>query len=335
MKYLIYIFILTPALLFGQAKVLNRQVAPSTQPLRDSVKITLKTAAPGWGDMDGAECVFSGDTVFHFGGWFGGSSTTRQIWYSLDTGATWTLWGNADWEARHTFPLVQKGNYWYILGSDLYAADSTRNDVWRSSNLLNWTKIQNNAPWAGNRFMMAAWALGDTLYAGGGQNAISGSITFYKDLYSSVDGITWDTVCASCLPNGGNFSGTFATYKNKAWIVAGERYDDTAGHTRYKAVYSSANMRDWGRHDDLPIPLGISYPKVFVWDGRLWNYGGYDTANKKYLHYTYNGDEWTRADEYLASLLITHAASVCPCGVSGFIITAGNLWNDVFFIENK
>lgn len=317
--------------------------------IKDSLAITTNiefypstvralNSAPGYGNMDGAEAFYgiTGDTLFQIGGWFGitGTDSHNEIWFSTDDGATWTQASDGAFGDRHTFGFVKKGGYWYIIGGDLYDT-AGQDEVWRSSDGLTWTSQTITAEF-GNRIFIGAANLNGTLYAFGGQSSITAP-TLYRDVWQSTnDGASWTKLCDDCFTPAdttthgtriGNLSGTVATWQDRVWVVGGEIYDNS-NRIHYKSVFSSSDMQTWTKHADLPVTNGLGYPKVFVFKGRLWIYGGYNAtdSNTRHLYSTSNGETWE--NHTTTDLLTTHAAAVAV-NDSSIVITSGNLFNDV------
>jgi hypothetical protein len=278
--------------------------------------------------MDGAEAFYTSnpDTLIQVGGWEGGSNTINEQWFSLDDGVNWTAYDTAEWSPRHTFGFTRHKNGWIVAGSDLYDTEG-QDEVWYSSNGLDWT-AKTLAAEFGNRIMIAAVSKNDTLFVIGGQIGTS-SPTVLRDVwYSTDDGVTWTELCSSCAPEIGNMSGTTTVWRNKIWVVAGEKYDDGGGHTRYNTVYSSPDGLIWTQHSNLPTE-GLSYPKVFTFKGRLCFYGGFSDSNgnERFFYSTSDGENWNNGTA--SSMLVTHAAAVATKGEEFFISTSGNLFDDV------
>ncbi|RMH37475.1 MAG: hypothetical protein D6694_13270 [Gammaproteobacteria bacterium] len=285
---------------------------------------------------DGAEAFIvpgNPDTVFFMGGWRSGPRDD-SIYISIDTGRTWTFVRRAEWSPRHTFGFEKLGRYYYVFGAD---GQDPKSDCWRSTDLRNWTLMNDTISLMADRILYGNAAHDGWLYMIGGQDTTAGNnITVYTDVLRSRDGATWERVCNNCVPAIGNLGGAVESYNGRLWIVGGELYDDTNGHIRYKSVYSSKDGgRTWHQHPDLPIPFVLSYPKVFVFDGKLWVYGGYDDSqtNTSVLMYTYDGDTWFKVD-HQNILPPTHAAAVAV-GNDYFVIPSGNIFNEVYKVEKK
>jgi hypothetical protein len=271
--------------------------------------------------IDGAEAVYLNDTLFQIGGWPTGGFTGNEQYYSLNDGQSWVRAKDGEYAGRHTFVLLKKGLYYYMIGGDPAGTSTSQDEVWRSRDLLIWTKICDAAGWSTPRMFMGGWVKGDTLFAGGGQNQFTGTPTVYRDLYWSLDGITWTLVCSSCLPNIGNLSGTFVMKNDTAYIICGGTYGSS--YTPVKTVYRSVNMRTWTLVTSIPTyATGYMYPKAFLINNMVCIYGGARAANSKDLWCSFNGSTWYNFKDTLFAS--THAAAIAVKNRNTFVLTSGS-----------
>ena len=83
--------------------------------------------------------------------WIVGGNEGNEIWSSID-GRAWVLRSaTTPWVARSNTQLVQFNNRFYLIGGTGPASTPDYNDVWRSDDLLNWTRILVNGPFAERR----------------------------------------------------------------------------------------------------------------------------------------------------------------------------------------
>ncbi len=312
-------------------------------PKQDTFSLTLRNATPGYSARDGAETFERNDTIFQVNGWEVGCVTDSTCWISLDTGLTWTNAGNTGMPKSHTIPLVYKAPYWYCIPADLCNTNAQQDDVYRSANGRTWTKI-GDIGWTVPRGLTGMGVIGDSLYAFGGQSSTT-TPTVYRSMYRSLDGITWTLSCSACLPSDvGNLSGTFVSWKNRIWMVAGGVYQTSPTYINkvYKYVPGGTGWLNVGT-----FPLSGYYPKAFVHDGKLFVIGiGNGSGNNKILAYTRNGETWTQIQtqpNVTGVLFNYHAVSVTSFGDRKHaVISAGNglfgssstaVSNDVFLIK--
>ena len=103
------------------------------------------------------------------------------------------------WSTRQDFASVVFNDEIYIIGGyDITVRgekDCYREDVYKSSDGINWTLLNDDAPFKGRRGLGAA-VLNGYIYVAGGFYADdeTGNRGYKNDVWRSSDGITWDEV---------------------------------------------------------------------------------------------------------------------------------------------
>jgi len=168
----------------------------------------------------------------------GDSTIWADVWASDDTGATWTqlLDGTEPdlWPARAYFQAVVKDDAVFVIGGQDFGLEENPfcalleqgvepppglgidpdapcpeflptsnffNDVWRSTDGVNWEEMTAAAPWEGRAGLSAA-VLGEHIYVFGGStnddSAIVGAAgperQYFNDVWRSTDGVDWEQV---------------------------------------------------------------------------------------------------------------------------------------------
>jgi hypothetical protein len=185
-----------------------------------------------------------------------------EIWASAD-GRNWTLASSKpDWEARGGGALVVHNEKLWLLGGTRHPHNEGDqplwNDVWSTENGIDWKEITSNAPWKPRAFHSAI-AHNDRLWILGGGHW-GKSATYYRDVWSSFDGIKWEQHSKQAewtdQPRGGS---------STIWYSAdGSKW------------YPYLAARSW--------PARMAHCSV-VFDGRLWVLAG---SNGDYFN-----DVWT------------------------------------------
>ncbi len=206
----------------------------------------------------------------------------NDIWYSADNGVNWTGPATAAWSPRSYFGLVNfQGQLWLLGGSYMedtandVPSTTTYNDIWVSSNGLNWTpSTPANAPWIGRL------GFGSTVYDGkiwiaGGYDYLSA--TYMNDVWS-FDGTTW--VNETTLPTG-RYGLQLAAWDEdgsglepeKLWVIAGR----STGGVREEDVHSYDTISGWNCVAG-PVAYGCPAASIPAWgappvvgDGRLFH----------------------------------------------------------------
>lgn len=140
-----------------------------------------------------------------------------DVWESSDFGASWIRILETDdtshWPARAYFQSVVMGDYMYLFGGQNFnivqnpgipglppfiAQSEFFNDVWRSSDGVNWTALTTNAGWS-ERAGLSAVVFNNEIYVMGGSVNDDSSITpngpariYFNDVWKSSDGMNWE-----------------------------------------------------------------------------------------------------------------------------------------------
>lgn len=267
----------------------------------------------------------NGDALFLIGGFSVNEETgernyNNDVWKSTD-GENWTevkstvdipANSTTDWVARmhHKCVVANHGgqNYIYLVGGytmveegeGRYAA-TYLNDVWRTTDGINWDKV--NATDYGIRSLHAMTVDTDgTIYIQGGQHGVifeaadsSGNnpVRDYDLVWKSTDGETWTTITDEEIAATGFFSRTgheMIFYGDKIWTLPGQT--NSVNH------YSFTNPNHYGTwtldmNDNFAIDsrgVGIdarhNYAAI-VWQDKIWVLGGNTNRNGQ------DNDVWT------------------------------------------
>ncbi|MBI5090886.1 MAG: cadherin-like beta sandwich domain-containing protein [Candidatus Hydrogenedentes bacterium] len=145
----------------------------------------------------------------------------NDVWSSTD-GVRWDLeTANAPWSKRQLFSLVTEfgGGLWVLGGGiTLYHPFKAYNDIWRSPNGRDWTKVTDEAPWPGRIWTTSA-VYRNRLWVFGGFRA-EPVWTNLNDVWYSSDGAHWNELAAPTvwLPR---HELSAYVFKDKLWVVAG------------------------------------------------------------------------------------------------------------------
>ena len=247
----------------------------------DGASWTSATLSAPWSPRDGHTSVVFGGKMWVIGGISAGpSGSVNDVWYSSD-GIHWTSATlSAPWSPRdlHT-SVVFNGKMW-VMGGEYYNPTSQGrllNDVWYSSDGVNWTSATLSAPWK-PRSGHSSVVIGGRMWVIGG----SGYTGQLSDVWFSSDGVNWTsaTVSAPWSPPYGHAS---VVYNGKIWLF---RYD----------VWSSADGATWT----------LAAPSVPAWDGgyrptvsfggRLWILGGGTYSGPSHdVWYSWDGANWVQS----------------------------------------
>ena len=193
----------------------------------------------------------------------------KNGWWS-DDGANWHQATNAATAyARDRLGcVVFDGKIWIMGGTrSLEYRSPSKNDVWWSSNGVNWTRATDAAAFAGRyghcalNFDSKMWVIGGKNNSASTSDESSGDA---NDIWFSTNGIDWSQVHADedMFPQMG-LSGL--VYDNKMWIIGGSSDPDNS-------VWSSTNGQDW-THVFKGWPSRYHHSSA-VMNDQLWLIGG-------------------------------------------------------------
>lgn len=186
-------------------------------------------AAHKWAPRAGLQVVHLNDRLYLMGGRTpidpavlpipGASIIWGDVWESRNQGNSWkrilSSFEPGHWPARAYYEAVTMGPYMYVLGGQnfyafevpgpegpiLVSGSDFFNDVWRSTDGINWEATTTNAGWEA-RAGLSAVVFKDEIYVmGGSQNdddAIVGTNgparIYFNDVWKSADGVDWTEV---------------------------------------------------------------------------------------------------------------------------------------------
>lgn len=205
---------------------------------------TLAADGAPWGGRAGLRVVALGadgaQQLFVIGGRTpkdspipGASDLWGDVWRSDDTGVTWTnvLASGAAFSPRAYFQALVHEDAMYVIGGQDFGfpASNFFNDVWRSTDGVNWEQMTAAAPWSGRAGLMAA-SLGDAIYVFGGSRNDDSAIIgptgppreYFNDVWRSTDGgATWELATAEA-PWSARAGGAVAVFEGDLYLLGGE-----------------------------------------------------------------------------------------------------------------
>ncbi len=146
----------------------------------------------------------------------GGQGTNNEVWSFDPGGAGWQLQvASAPYPQRGlAAALVFQGDL-YLMGGENTGYNAI-NDIWRTSDGVNWTQVAAHAPWS-SREAPGASILGSELYIAFGYSADS--------VWRTPDGDTWYQVVKDLESPLAGRRAPMVTYDGRLWSVGGWSYD--------------------------------------------------------------------------------------------------------------
>ena len=228
---------------------------------------------------------------------FGGiqGAFSNNVWQTTD-GTNWSeLSTDAPFSPRLTTGTDFNGQMWVIGGEgtrDL-SGKSVRNDVWRSSDGLNWSRVTATGAIFSARDGHAVVVFNNKLWViGGWDDAAStgGTGTRVNDVWSSPDGVSW----TQQNPTGGNiFSPRWGhaavVYAGKLWVIGGDVATGTPSDTLANDVWYTTDGTTWVNASANAAFSAREGHSVAVQNNAMWLIGG-DNGGAGLA------DVWTSAD---------------------------------------
>lgn len=201
--------------------------------------------------------------------------------------SSWQVLNNSTLPTRENPGVITYNGQIYVVAG-YNATDGYFNDVWRSSNGINWYANTRNAQFEG-RTNMAVYNHNNRLWVVGGTNT---STAFADAWYSTNNGVSWSAATrnAQYLPRT-SFWG-YTTHKGYMYFTSGN-----VSGTYPKEVWRSSNGVSWEG-----VTLNASFDGgeygALVSDGTdLYQFGGYSTVvgdvTNKVWKSTDDGITWT------------------------------------------
>jgi hypothetical protein len=216
--------------------------------------------------------VFNG-AMYVLGGIFYNSGTpvaVNDVWSSSD-GANWTqLSIGAGWGVRAYFGCIATTGGIYVMGGQTNPAayftptgsGTTYNDVWFSTDGVNWTSLTSAAAW-GVRASFDCIFYNNQFVIVGGWNQSAGTPAGYNDCWTSTDGRTWTSTGGSLSGGGTGLIGTrLVVYANKMWAIGGVGAGAPAAGNQN--VYSSTNPATWALVSTIGASASIGAGAIVV-----------------------------------------------------------------------
>ena len=261
----------------------------------DSVAVTAivgaswqqSTASADWDDRFAHTSVVFKNKIWVLGG--KGGSYRNDVW-SSSNGTSWTeaTDGSARWSARldHT-SIVFKNKIW-VLGGYYGVTFTAYDDVWSSSNGINWTQATDDAGWSA-RSGHTSVVFDDKMWV------LSGCCG-KNDVWSSSNGSDWSRVT-----NNAGWSArvghTSVVFDNKMWVLGGSNRDND-----YNDVWFSSNGTSWTEVIDSADWTVRDTHTSTVFNNKIWVLGGSRNIRDQGVRNHYNdvwsssnGIDWTQA----------------------------------------
>jgi hypothetical protein len=251
------------------------------------------TGSAGWQPRDSQGEVVYRNRLWLMGGWFDSyNAPPRDVWSSAD-GKNWQLvTNNAPWtHSDLPMTLVFDDKMWLMGGwhNGRLPGHSACNEVWWSTDGLNWKEATPHAGWSARLAAGAIVFRGKMWILGGTENYYFGDEKSLKhDVWSSADGKQWDLVTdnAGWPPRAYHAA---VVHDGKMWVIGGGNY--VPQYRAFNDVWSSEDGKTWTRVTDAAAWHPRIWFSAVPYRDRMWVLGGW--SNNPSQNW---GDVWSSKD---------------------------------------
>ena len=202
----------------------------------------------------------------------------------------------------------------YLIGG---TDGSVRNDIWRSTDGVNWTRIVANAGFSGREDHEAV-VFGGKLWVMGGYDNVNAREPRVSDVWTTADGEDWTLVTAMAAFGDRGLFG-LATLGGSLFVFGGAA---GAGGLGQQDVWASTDGANWGRVT-VSAAFGVRWNMAVVaHGGNLWMSGGSavgSPSQRQDVWRSADGRDWTFVTDSAFTLrtlheMVSHGGSLWVAG---------------------
>jgi hypothetical protein len=243
----------------------------------DGVHWTCVTPAAAWTPVALPVTMVHDNQMWLMSGWYGGRSqgahASNEVWHSTN-GSDWTQATTAaPWAARTgAAGAVLNGRMWIMGGITASVGGTPLNDVWSSSDGVNWTQATAHAPWS-PRGLHQALSFDNKLWVFGGGN-YSPEFWSSNEVWNSSDGVNWTKVTTHA-PWDPRVWFSAEVYQGRMWIMGGS---GKSSGERLNDLWSSTDGINWTQLKTDTTWDPRHEMSSYVFDDKLWVVAGFAVA---------------------------------------------------------
>jgi len=181
--------------------------------------IQTTSAIPDYVIRNNPNYAYANGQLHIYGGEQCSGNPLNDVWTSTD-GITWNELPNAPWTGRgmQINSCVDSSGQIWMLGGSNEGTRRSYNEVWKCADGINWTLVNESAPWRGRYWHTVAW-FDNKIWLMGGM--ATGSEM--NDVWYSDDGITWYEFISTTgnVPAGTRHAQSTTVYDNALWYMCG------------------------------------------------------------------------------------------------------------------
>ncbi len=229
---------------------------------------TPATTNASWQGRGEPTTLVYDNKMWMMGGRYLGGAYLNDVWYSTN-GINWTqATASANWPGRSGHAsLVYDNKMWVMGGYNLTGVSGYKNDVWYSTDGVNWTRATANANWSAREGHSSVVYDNKMWIIGGGNLGGNRNDVWWTNDTNFTDGQTWYQATSSANWPGRSGHASLV-YDNKMWVMGG--YISTCvNDVRY-----STNGANWTQATaNAAWPARTEFSSV-VYDNKMWVLGG-------------------------------------------------------------
>lgn len=247
----------------------------------DGVNWTCATSNAEWSGRYRHASVVYDNKIWVIGGGVSYNTFLRDVWYSTD-GVSWTCaTSSAPWADRQGLTAVVFDNKMWVLGGwsryeypPMPPLIYYYNDVWYSTNGINWTPATYNAEWQA-RYAHASVVFNNKIWVLGGN--VRDNIL--NDVWYSTNGTQWVQAVSNAQWSTRAYHSSVA-FDDKIWVLGG------SGNGLQNNVWYSSDGSNWTQATPSANWTARDGHTSVVFDNKMWLIGGYDGNRKNDVWYS-------------------------------------------------
>lgn len=239
----------------------------------DGLSWTQQTNNAPWKNRRSVGTVVFQNKLWLMGGWSQYDyKYDNRIWWTED-GLKWNLATStaARWPGREGHTLNVYNGKIYLIGGVDFVKRITYNDVWESSDGINWTEVTSNANWS-PRYDHAVSIFDGKLYLTGGLHINTHQTE--GEVWISTDGKNWEKRTPQWPSRHGHIS---LTFKDALWVIGGWHEGKGAENKGINDTWFTRDGINWTKTKTDGPWLGREDHMGEVFKNTMWVTGGMDT----------------------------------------------------------
>lgn len=248
----------------------------------DGVNWTKISDKAPWGKSRSMSAVVFNNSLYVFCGWNADTYKYNNSVWKSDDGINWVTVKpvNSKFPEREgQVALVYNDRIW-IFGGVNFATRETYNDVWTSSDGIEWQEVSKTSPWTA-RYDHAMSIFQDKMYLTGGLHI--GTHKTESEVWVTTDGINWEKRVPQWPSRHGHIS---LTYNDSLWIIGGW-HNDPENDSGINDTWFTEDGFTWKKISEDGPWLGREDHMGDVFLNKMWLTGGMDSNEH------WNGDVYS------------------------------------------